>query len=246
MPMPLSQMVDILKDAMVQGVNDALVQSITKPAIRQDLYHTDTLTSPSNEQMKEKYFSTKDRLLIADVKASVYNHLCSSNPMPMRLLENAIVAGGCFTSLLHTKSPNDYDIFILQDDPNRNILYHKITAFMNGEWKQTTDMGYLQNPNIDTVFTYEHVAGYHIKFQYIFTKFKTREELINDFDFVHCCTSMTIAPSNLHLYITPSTYDAIRNKVLTKNPKCNRLPRQWRVKKFVEQGWKNNVLKTCD
>lgn len=237
----MSQMVDILKDAMIQGVSDALVESITKPAIKQDLYN-DVVDVQKNDELKKKYFSAKDALLINDVKTSVYNTLCSISPIPMRLVENAIVAGGCFASLFHSQNPNDYDIFILQGDPNDMKLKSNLINYQmedDPEWKHNVNDGnYLQNPNIESVFSFEHTTGYYMKFQYIFTKFKTKEELLNDFDFIHCCTSMTIAPSNLHLYITPATYEAIRDKILRNNPKCNRKPKQWRIDKFISQGWK--------
>lgn len=240
MPVPMSQMVDILKDAMIQGVSDALVESITKPAIKQDLYN-DVADNQKNEELKQKYFSAKDWLLINDVKASVYNTLCSVSPIHMRRMENAIVAGGCFASLFHVSKPNDYDIFILQEDSNREKLFHFLeeqTHTNHSQWKHNKDVEYLENPNIDSTFTYENITGFHIKLQYIFTKFKTREELLNDFDFVHCCTSMTLDPNDPHLYITPTTYESIRNKVLKNNPKCNRKPKQWRIDKFISRGWK--------
>lgn len=234
-------MVDILKDAMVQGVSDALVQSITKPAIRQDLYN-DVVDVQKNNELKKKYFSAKDALLINDVKTSVYNILTSQSPIPMRLIENAIVAGGCFASLFHSKNPNDYDIFILQGDPNDMKLKSNLINYQmedDPEWKHNVNDGnYLQNPNIESVFSFEHTTGYYMKFQYIFTKFKTREELLNDFDFLHCCTSMTLNPNDLRLYVTPATYEVIRNKVLKTNPKYNRKPQQWRIDKFISQGWK--------
>lgn len=228
MPQPLTQARDAILDALRSGV-------------KQDMVHN-AIDNQKNAELKQKYFSAKDQLLINDVKTSLYNIFSSQSPIPLRLLENAIVAGGCFASMFHSRNPNDYDIFILQGDPNDMKLKNNIINSQledDKEWKHDSNDGnYLQNPNIESVFSFEHNTGYHMKFQYIFTKFKTREELLNDFDFVHCCTSMTLKPNDLQLYITPTTYESIRDKVLKKNPNCNRKPKQWRIDKFLSRGWK--------
>lgn len=232
-PQPNDALVNILKDTMVQGVSDALVQSITS---RNTLHQN--INEKENSELKRKYFASNEALLINDVKSTVYNTLSKTCPVTMRLLENAIVAGGCFASLFRVENPKDYDIFILANDPNRLELYKNIAERTGEEWSLVEDPGYLENNNINGVFTYKSV---NVMFQFIFTKFKTREELINDFDFLHCCTSMTLNPQQPRLYITPSTYEAIKQKVLRENPNGDNPPRLWRITKFIREGWKDQT-----
>jgi hypothetical protein len=82
----------------------------------------------------------------------------------------------------------------------------------------------------------------HSKFQYITTKYKTREELINHFDFRHCCVSYDFATDKL--YITREVYDLIKSKRLVQNG--IRRPALWRYEKFHHRGWKEEIALVDD
>lgn len=243
MAQPLTQARDALLNALRGAAkgDQQLLDAMTRGAIPQSI-HQDAMNAAldvaANNELKNKHFSSKDALFINDVKTSVKNHITLLTPVPTAFLENSIVAGGCFASLLHMMSPNDYDIFILQNDPRREILHADLLTQVKHDnqytWNHNDNSEYMGNPNITDVFTCEYKDGAYRRYQFIFTKFNSREELINDFDFLHCCVSM----QHNKLYITKQVFDAIRNKTLVENPKCNRRPKAWRIDKFIDKGWK--------
>lgn len=68
------------------------------------------------------------------------------------------------------------------------------------------------------------------KIQFILTKYKTREDLIAHFDFVHC-------QMNYHdhkLFVSPYVLDAIKNKELINNQDN---VEQWRIDKYKAKGY---------
>lgn len=72
------------------------------------------------------------------------------------------------------------------------------------------------------------------KHQFIFSKFATRNELLDSFDFLHCTASYHLGK----LYISRRVYDAILKKELRMNtPKSVIKPN--RVKKYEDRGYKN-------
>jgi hypothetical protein len=77
------------------------------------------------------------------------------------------------------------------------------------------------------------------KMQYITTKYKTREELVQHFDFKHCCVSYDIVADKL--FITRETYDLIKSKTLVPNA-GGRVPAPWRYEKFLERGWSKQEI----
>jgi hypothetical protein len=70
------------------------------------------------------------------------------------------------------------------------------------------------------------------KYQYIFTSYKTRRELLESFDYLHCCVSF----EDDKLHINRGIYDAVRDKKLVVNNKAYQ--RAARRGKFLARGFK--------
>ena len=146
--------------------------------------------------------------------------------------DSIVIAGGSFTSILHDEDPKDIDIFVL-DNLAAMKLAHLI--LLDGDHTDS-DPQYDKsaskiNANIVNVVN-KTING--VKYQWIFTRYKTRQELINHFDFVH--TKVSYDPVTDKLYLSPETYHAIMNKELIKNGK--NIIAVWRFDKFTKKGWK--------
>lgn len=99
------------------------------------------------------------------------------------------------------------------------------------EWSRSEMMAYMHNPNIVDV-----INNHRTQAQYILTKYKTREELLDHFDYKHC--KVSYVPSEDKLYINRETYDCIWKKILKVN---NEQPAQqnqvYRRNNFLNKGW---------
>ena len=144
------------------------------------------------------------------------------------ITRNVVIAGGFFTAALQLNKFKDIDIFILNNDFDvfNNLTqgrHHNVT-----EWSRSELVKYNHNPEIVDV-----INNNVTKAQYILTKYKTREELLEHFDFKHC--KVSYAPKEDKLYINRETFDCITNKVLKVNNEKNVLG--YRNKQFLEKGW---------
>lgn len=99
------------------------------------------------------------------------------------------------------------------------------------EWSRSEMMAYMHNPNIVDV-----INNHRTQAQYILTKYKTREELLDHFDYKHC--KVSYVPGEDKLYINRETYDCIWKKILKVN---NEQPAQqnqvYRRNNFLNKGW---------
>ena len=143
---------------------------------------------------------------------------------------NMVIAGGFFSTMLgENPHYNDLDVFILD---NNGPLFANCTSPSEG-WKFHINDGssnYFKNQHI-----LKTAKNDKNKVQYILTDYKTREELVASFDFVHCTISYDTMKDVL--YITRRAYDANKNKELINNLKTEP-PQSWRVQKFIVRGWK--------
>ena len=115
---------------------------------------------------------------------------------------------------------------------------------MNAKVKSNENSKYLKNPHIKSVTTIDDDGILPANMQVMFTDYTSRKELIENFDFVHCCVSMGfdkdptiskwIRPSS-KLYISRNTYDAIKGKLLVDNKPG---VESYREKKFLDRGYK--------
>lgn len=152
--------------------------------------------------------------------------------------KSVVLAGGVYTSWHHMEKIKDIDMFILDDGYDAAILNYlktqvgKIfTSFNNApEYKR-------DNPHINDVYNAETVIPNAAKYQFIFTKYKTREELISHFDYLHCTPNYY----DSHLYVRRDAFEAIRDKKLIVHNKDNQV--EWRKHKFINRGFKEVIPK---
>lgn len=144
------------------------------------------------------------------------------------LQNHLVIAGGCFTSWFHGDEPKDIDVFFYGDDDQRDY-FASLLARINTTHPLThscvRSAYHVNNDQITDVFN--ELSG----FQFILTKYKTREELIKHFDYSHCMVSF----DGDKLYISRETYDAIKNKHLIVNN--NERIAEWRTAKFLARGF---------
>lgn len=180
----------------------------------------------NNEELKEAVFSHDERRELAYAKKNL-----TQNHIPLWAVNHIhlVVAGGCWASFLNGEPVKDIDIFVLRyphttpADINdiRNEMCRQHPGIQN-----KTDSYNRNNDNVAEVWTMPDT-----KIQFIFTKHKSRKELIDDFDYVHCKASLW----GDQLYITRKIYDAIKKKELIVNN--NKNIQQWREEKFMNRGY---------
>ena len=144
-------------------------------------------------------------------------------------LVKGILAGGCFTSWYHQEVPKDFDLYVT-DEGEKQIILARSTEF--GRFK-VKDGGYMGNPSIEHV-----ILDTQTMIQYILVKYKTRKEIIDSFDAEH--TAVSYDYDNDKLYISPSTYQCIKNKVLVNHNGNSIAP--WRVNKFISRNFRNEMV----
>lgn len=151
-----------------------------------------------------------------------------SQILPKDQRDKIVIAGGAIASLINNEQFNDIDVFILNSD---DLLFHSLIHFKRGKWdvryQQDEDEKYY-NPNIIATAT-----NMESKVQYILTKFNNRQDMLKDFDFLHCTSSY----HNGQLFINRETYDAIIKKQLIRQNKKKK-SKIWRIEKFKNRGWK--------
>lgn len=131
----------------------------------------------------------------------------------------SVIAGGVFVSFLRDEDYKDIDVFVFHNMMSYTLTHNSILQ-NNSQYLKS------QNKNITGVFL-DDVK----KINTIFTKYSSRKELIDDFDYSHCCVSYDFNK----LYITPQTYKAIMNKKLIVN-NSNSIS-EHRKQKFKKRGF---------
>lgn len=177
-----------------------------------DMTDTQTNTFDHNETQKILDMKNKARILFEALR--LYDIFKN----------NVVIAGGCFTSWYHGEHPKDYDIFVIGNLEEQAKVQNVFESMLVGlvdvtqDYKRDNDkiLGVWQDKNHK---------------QIIYTHYKTREELIQHFDFTHCMVSYYA--DKIHL--TRKTFDAIVKKHLIPNQK-SRIA-EWRVEKFKSRGF---------
>jgi hypothetical protein len=188
--------------------------------------------------MDNDIFQHTDKVLINSIKHSIETSILAKNIFWNGVITDCVIAGGVFASRFNNETEKDIDVFIL----NKNVsVYAHLTdnPATSDQWRiNDKDAGtYLQNPRI-----YGTATNLTTKVQYIITDYTSREELVADFDYVHCKVSYD--PNTQKLYITRGAYQAIRNKLLIAAP--NKATKYWRTAKFISQGWTPSHVHTAD
>jgi hypothetical protein len=188
----------------------------------------------------ESTFWPEERLMVEQLKESAKGVKATIQTQSFHRavvdLKGFILAGGCFTSYFHGESIKDYDVFLLDigDNPAYNQLekYLHDTSLLTNRFKYGSST-YLNNCNNHGKIT-KTVFDTITKIQYVYTKFKTREELIEHFDCEHACISMDLNTDKL--YTSKLSYHCMTNKIVM--PHNQNIIADWRKKKFFDRGWK--------
>jgi hypothetical protein len=141
---------------------------------------------------------------------------------------NYIIAGGFFASKFHNEAVHDIDIFFL--DPNQLLENYFVFPKMKEEIKKESETEYMSNPQIIRAITFKTNV-----FNFIYTKYPTREALMDEFDLQHCCVSYD--PKIDGLFISRATYDALANKKLIPH-KPGVAIKQFRMDKYITRGYR--------
>jgi hypothetical protein len=208
---------------------NAIRGAIGAPVYVEDFY----MQQAENQKLATKLFSTNEQALFRDIKQRIWKSWNEQRMLEENQTWNRdrmVIAGGCFTSMITGDPIKDYDVFLLDDDHNR-----KIAEYMANKYRERDDVriggsNYMDNNQIEQTIFFQKS-----KFQYITTKYKTREELIDHFDFKHCRVSYDLMTEKL--FIARETMDLILNKELDPS-RPNDLPKPWRYEKFRERGWR--------
>jgi hypothetical protein len=200
------------------------------------------VSKPEEYVEQKKHFNDEDMMAISkfkeDSKAiikSIYSSLPLSgyaNPIMDDITPALVIAGGVYTSLYHKEFIKDCDVFFL-DFP---LTQKKVMEAIDHEMASSpsrfveSDLNYLANAGNKLIKRV--VLDKNTRIQYIFTTYTNRQELLDHFDAEHACVSY----HNDKLYVSPLTFDCIKNKTL-KSHKGNTIA-LWRVDKFKKRGFK--------
>lgn len=231
---PIDEFATVVGNAMMDKINNGVLQSITRSATpsmpgRYVMNHKTIESDLFDSYDLIKIYEMKQR--IRDQEALMYNTL--SLGYKSQIQPHLVFAGGFFTSLYHEEHAKDVDIFILDDQKTRDYILNRVSESRTsvlGRYTIRNDVSYMNNSNLMTI-----VDDNITKHQYIFTKYKTRQALLNHFDVEHACVSY----QNDSLFITPLTLDCIKRKVL-KNHRQNKIA-PWRQDKFIKKGFKFEI-----
>lgn len=177
--------------------------------------------------------SEKDKILVMKSLAKSHINLMLGEKILDYVGQYLVVAGGAFPDWFHStrNGPKDIDVFVLHDETAKN----KLRAYLgsNGFVLKSTD--YLKQTNPGATHVQEVWEGIPDgrKYQFIFTDYLSREELIKEFDYKHCMVSYDVGKNII--YTTRSIYNAIANKQLIVNNE-NRVV-EWRRNKFLQRGY---------
>jgi hypothetical protein len=197
--------------------------------------YVDEYYSQQKEQaeLAKKLFSTNEQALFQSMKRHIWDAWQGKRVIEENQLWNRdrmVIAGGCFTSMITGGPIKDYDVFLLDDDHNRSIMEYMVSKYGDRDDVRVGGSNYMDNKQIEQTIFFKKS-----KFQYITTKYKTREELIEHFDFKHCRVSYDLMTEKL--FITRETMDLILKMELDPS-RPDDLPKPWRYEKFRERGWR--------
>lgn len=185
-----------------------------------------------NKELMKRLFTQSEIDLIFNTKADIVVDLVSRLHGYFILRpQKYVVAGGAFTSLLHEEPCNDIDIFVL-DTTNEEIeMFEKSINLFQQRGGKDEYLNGTQTTHIKAVYD-----SLNTNFQYILTNYKTRQEVIDNFDFVHS----KISYYDTQLFITRQMFDANMNRKLIPNkPKEQINEKRWI--KFKDRGFSEAV-----
>ena len=183
--------------------------------------------------LKNKLFDNNEQVHISNIKRKIHKHIFNHlNPFSFNM-EKVVIAGGCFASLINDEEIRDIDVFMLENEANHLVVKNIIDMESRDPSKVTVG----NNEYMDNEKIVETISCHASKIQLITTKYKTREELIDHFDFKHCCISYDYSTNKL--FLSREAFDLCKRKMLVANK--NKTPAYWRYEKFWKRGWKSEL-----
>lgn len=181
-----------------------------------------------SESSKEFLNKIKSKLYI---QLSIKKQLMP--PALQQITNNCILTGGAITSMLHGEDPNDYDLLfnftndlakVMNDVRDKsyniipeNLIVEKKANYMGeGGGKCVTDWAVTLTNKVQFVFKH---ATYR-----------------KGFDFIHCMPYYDLTRNKL--YISQEQIDCIMHKQIKINPKHVQPIDEYRIKKYIDRGWK--------
>lgn len=162
--------------------------------------------------------------------AKTYMQLVLNEKILLSIGHYLVVSGNAFTSWHDQSELKDIDVFVLYDDTN-----HQLRRYLANNGFKHKDAKYLKqtNPGATHVQEIWEAVSYGTKYQFIFTDYLDRKDLIKEFDYKHCMVSYDVGKDRI--YITRSIYDAIDHKHLIVNNE--NIVAEWRRNKFLQRGF---------
>ena len=185
--------------------------------------------------------SEKDKIVHMKHMARSYISMIIGGQMYDIVSPFLIVSGGAFPDWFHNtrNGPKDIDVFVLNNDNAKN----KLRPYLASNGFEKKDLEYLKQTNPGATHVQEvwegNAISHNIKYQFIYTDYSDRKDLIAEFDYKHCMVSYDVGKNEI--YITRSIYDAIANKQLIVNN--DKRVAEWRRAKFLQRGYTEPVLK---
>lgn len=179
--------------------------------------------------------SEKDKILVMKSLAKSHINLILGDNMLNDVGHYLVIAGGAFPDWFHStrNGPKDIDVFVLHDETAKN----KLRSYLGVEGFVLKSTDYLKQTNPGATHVQEiwegHAGAHDVKYQFIFTDYFYRKNLIAEFDYKHCMVSYDVGKNEI--YITRQIYDAIANKHLITNNKSR--VADWRRDKFIDRGF---------
>jgi hypothetical protein len=178
-------------------------------------------------------FDSFERKKIFHMKRTAKSHMQSvlNEKILVSIGHYLVVSGNAFTSWHDQSELKDIDVFVLHDD----IAKHQLRTYLAHDGFKHKDAEYLKqtNPGATHVQEIWEAVSHGKKYQFIFTDYWDRKDLIKEFDYKHCMVSYDVGKDII--YITRSIYDAIDHKHLIVNNE-NRVA-EWRRNKFLDRGF---------
>jgi hypothetical protein len=183
-------------------------------------------------------FDVIERNKILRWKDLSFKVLTHTLELPLIFHKSVVLAGGVYTSWYHEEKIKDVDVFILNTVDKGDIIDYISSVkiqdmFEKNSFKDTSEYK-RDNGNILSVFNAVHEKT-RVKLQFIYTNYKTREELIEHFDFLHCTPNYYDGK----LYVRRDAFESVRDKKLVVHNEKNQV--QWRREKFLSRGFTENT-----
>jgi hypothetical protein len=186
-------------------------------------------------------FNKNDEMRIKFVKKEIEKTLSTRLlDLPSALFtflsDSSILSGGAIASLMHDEAPNDYDLYL--KDNNLITFFNQYVSNM----ADTAHKDLIKDAN-EKYYDSVKIPGKMVTANA--TTFKNGIQVItlhasnarNTFDFVHCMPWYDIGLNKLH--ISYKQYDAIIHKRLIKNDHGYASPlSQKRIEKYTDRGWR--------